>query len=171
MSENEIIELQKKSYKYDQLEIGWRYQDFISRRLYEIGLVCIPHQSRDYQLKYGESFNGIEIKFDRQLKDTGNIYIEIESKSSYYKDKWCPSGAFSEDNSYLYVIGNYEVAYLFAKNQLRDLFNRKKDKIKVVETQNSKGFLLHADFLENSPLVIKKLVFKGKKNETSITNN
>lgn len=163
MSENEILELQKKAYKYDMLEVGWRYQDFISRRLYEFGLVCIPHQSRDYQLKYGESMNGIEIKFDRQLKDTGNIYIEIESKSTYYSNKWCPSGAYSQDNSYLYVIGNYEVAYLFAKNQLRDLYERKKDKIRLVETENSKGFLLTANFLENSPLVIKKLTFKENK--------
>lgn len=163
MSENEIIELQKKSYKYDQLEIGWRYQDYVSRRLYKIGIVCITHQSRDYQIKYGECMNGIEIKFDRQLKDTGNIYIEVESRSAYYTDKWCPSGVFANDNAYLYVIGNYEVAYLFSKKQLQALYENKAEKLKFVETETSKGFLLSINFLENSPLAILKLDFKGEK--------
>jgi hypothetical protein len=63
-------------------EEALKYQDFVvDLLLKEIGLAVTNYSSRYYQLKYGENKQGIEIKLDLRMTDTGNVSIEVAEKS------------------------------------------------------------------------------------------
>lgn len=148
--------------KYAKLEKGWEYQDFIAEQFLKIGLLFLPYQSRKYQLTKGESVNGIEVKFDDKLKETHNIYIETESRSPYYTNKWTKSVVMDlNSNSWLYVIGDYQSCFIFAVNQLRAYADY--PKFKKVETETSRGYLIPTSDPIINKLCIKKIHFKEER--------
>lgn len=140
MSDKELYDLQKECQKYKYLEKGWEYQDFVMMALLKVGITLQCYQSKAYQTKYGESLNGIEIKYDKKLQDTGNIYIEVESRSPYYTNQWTPSGIMCKDKSWLYLIGDYNEIFIFGKKTLKRYVNS--GKFKYTETETSKGWLI-----------------------------
>lgn len=86
--------------------------------------------SKLYQLKVGENLQGFEIKYDERCTDTGRLSIEVAEKSRNDSNlRWTPSGIFRDDNTWLYIQGNYNVIYVFAKNWLIRWHNLKKPKI------------------------------------------
>lgn len=124
---------------YTSLEKGLQYQDYIVEKVLKLGVPLPIYTSKKYQIEKGESPFGIEIKFDSQLEKRKSLYIEIAEKR---KDKieYIPSGIFRKDNSILYLIGDYQKAFIFSKRILKDLsFNKK---YKRITTETSKGFLL-----------------------------
>ena len=130
-------------YYKDKLETGLEFQDHvIDSLLKEVGLVISPYSSRRYQRKKGESAQGIEIKFDMEHEKTGNLFIETEEKTSPDKTYWTPSGIYRDDNSWLYVIGNYSVLYIFDKKWLRRLCESGKYPVFEIKRGTSRGFLL-----------------------------
>ncbi len=94
----------------------------------------------------GENLQGIEVKFDRKFRETGNLFIETSERSTP-ESQWHPSGILKEDNSWAYAIGDYEKLYVFAIKQLRILY--KKGLYKEVSTPTSEGFLLPLMTAEN----------------------
>ena len=62
-------------YRKEKMESAGVYQDFIVDLLWGHGIPIAQYTSREYQLNVGESKNGIEIKHDERLVDTGNLYI------------------------------------------------------------------------------------------------
>jgi len=116
-----------------KLEEGLAYQDFISDRFGLVGFA-----SKKYQQLVGENKLGLEIKLDNEYKKTGNLYIELYEKTDKGNENFVESGIFRDDNTVLYLIGNYAEAYLFSKRTLVAV----KDKFKHVETETSKGYLL-----------------------------
>ena len=120
-------------YYTTQLEDGFVYQDFISEQL---GINCF--RSRWYQDKRGENALGIEIKLDKKFRQTGNLYIETEEKTNANNQNWVVSGIMRNDGSVLFLIGDYECAYLIPKRTLLTL----RKQCREVETETSKGFLL-----------------------------
>ncbi len=129
-------------YYKESLEKGLTYQDFVVEKLYEIGLPIISYSSKKYQHMIGENKCGFEIKFDDKTKETGNIYIEVSEKSNPINPEYIASGIYRNDNSWLYIVGNYEKIFIFPKNYLRMLHDKKK--FKEVQTPTSKGFLIPA---------------------------
>ena len=127
------------SYYRTQLEKSLEYQDFVADKLYEVGISLNCYSSIKYQNEKGESRAGIEIKFDDQRKRTGNIYIEYAEKSNPNNKNYVPSGIERKDNTWLYVIGDYDVIYILAKNWLQQFKNLKD--IRHVTTATSKGYL------------------------------
>ena len=123
-----------------KLEQGLHYQDFVIEKLYDRGLPIISYASKEYQNMIGENKAGIEIKNDTKFSITGNFYVEIAEKSNANNLNYIASGIFRNDNTWLYVIGNKEWIYVFAKNQLILLYNAKI--YKEVITSTSQGFLL-----------------------------
>ena len=123
------------------LEAGLSYQDFVIDRLYEVGIPLISYSSKKYQTLIGENKAGIEIKFDRKFRETGNFYIETAEKSNARNIDYVPSGIFRSDNTWLYIIGDYQTIYVFSKEQLKKC----KDKYRQVETPTSRGFLIPVD--------------------------
>ncbi len=105
----------------DSLEVGATFQDFVSRELAHFGIPITYYVSRRYQQNIGESVQGIEIKLDRLCTKTGRLSIETAEKTKALNDDWIPSGIYRNDNTWLYVQGNSEILYLFAKNVLIQL--------------------------------------------------
>lgn len=147
---------------YEELEEANRYQDFISVELmkrlgWSIGLFTSKH----YQYNYGESLAGVEIKYDKKMASTKNLYIETHERHSTDK-KFVASGINRQDNTLFWCIGDYNTAYIFVKAQLKHLCeNFKSNGFKQVETDTSKGVLIPISYFEKHELlVVKKLNFK-----------
>lgn len=146
----------------EELEDTLKYQDFITIQLHKRGWVVNQLASKFYNVTYGESISGIEIKQDKKLKETNNLYIETAEKHN--AKEFVPSGVNRNDNTILWCIGNYDVAYILSKKQLKYICDNV-DKYKIyglrrVETETSKGVLIPTKFLEDNDIyVIKKLIF------------
>lgn len=93
-------------YYQDQLEKGLQYQDFVADKLYNIGWSLNCYSSKKYQYEKGESRSGIEIKFDNQMKNTHNLYIEYAEKSHPNNKIYIPSGIERVDNTIIVCIGD-----------------------------------------------------------------
>lgn len=136
-------------YYKNKLKSGHEYQDFIMEQLIKHGIIIQVYSSAKYQHEKGESICGIEIKYDSLIKETGNLYIEVAEKSNEQISEFTPSGIFRDDNTWLYLIGDYEEAYLFSKKQLQAVMSSQKMKdkrgIKEVKTDTSVGYLYPKD--------------------------
>jgi hypothetical protein len=140
-----------------QLEIGLKFQDFISDKLIEsLGIPLTSYSSKEYQNYKGENRQGFEIKFDDRFKETNNLYIEIEEKSNPDNAYYVKSGIYRDDNTWLYLIGDYDEVFIFGKKILQ--FMHKSNNYRIVTTPTSKGLLVPKNKADE--LCIKKLVFK-----------
>lgn len=136
-----------------QLEEAARYQDFITDELLKRGIVLNQYASREYQQKVGESASGIEIKYDKRMTETGNVYIEVAEKSNPSLPDYTESGVYRKDNTWLYLIGNYKKALLMSKRQLRVCIEygeewRKRAGIVYREIATSQGYTFPVAYCE-----------------------
>lgn len=128
-------------YYSEKLQEGLEFQDFITDLLIkEIGISLSSYSSKKFQNTIGENKQGFEIKFDNKMIDTGNIYIEVKEKSNPDNANYVDSGIYRNDNTWLYLIGNYTTVYIFGKSLLKLMYESKK--YKEVQTSTSIGFLL-----------------------------
>lgn len=149
----------------DDIRQGEEYQDFIQHELAKRGMTFLCNTSRKYQWQEGESFGGLEIKYDRLMYKTGNVFIETEAES---KDKthFIEGGIYKKDNAWLFLIGDYKEAFLFSKYQLQKMWETQKDVyvnsgyIIPKEQSYSKGFLITRKMLENSSFVLNRFIFE-----------
>jgi len=140
-------------YYKEKLEQGLRFQDHVTELLIkELGISLSTYSSREWQLR-GENKQGIEIKFDDKHKETGNFYIEIKEKSDPANPAYANSGIYRKDNTWLYIIGDYDRVYVFGKTFLQNL--HKSGKCREVKTSTSIGFLLPQEMADRYSL--KKL--------------
>jgi hypothetical protein len=126
-----------------QLEKGLDYQDFIIDLLSEVmGISLSQYASKKYQL-VGETKQGIEIKYQSKMADYGNLYIETEEKSNAANRFFVRSGIYRDDNTWLWITGDYSIQYVFSKLTLVRL--HKCGRYRYAEPRDyatSKGFLL-----------------------------
>jgi len=131
----------KRSY-----EDGIEFQDFVCEKmLSELGIAFTNYQSMKFQFASGENKQGIEIKLDKDITSTLNASIEIAERTR--KDRvFVPSGIYRNDNSWLYIQGNYKIIFIFAKNILMLLHKsgRYKDEVPV-KVPTIKRFLMPLD--------------------------
>ena len=127
-------------YYKEKLEQGLEFQDHVTELLMsELGISLSSYSSRKWQLR-GENKQGIEIKYDAVHNRTGNFYIEVSEKSAPDNPAYVPSGIYRDDNTWLYIIGDYEKLYIFGKSFLCNLHKSGKCVEKQIDT--SRGFLL-----------------------------
>lgn len=122
----------------DTLNIGQEYQDYIVEYLSKnMGIAISLFQSKKYQYKIGETVQGVEIKYDarstgdctyNECKPSGNVGIEVAEKTKASNNNFIDSGIYRNDNTWLYIVGNYHCAWIFSKNLLRILHNSGKYK-------------------------------------------
>ena len=116
-------------------EEALEFQDFVADVLRkELGLVITNYTSRKWQFNVGENRQGIEIKLDTNILKTGNVSIEIGEKSRKELKEYTPSGILRNDNSWLYIQGNYDVVFIFAKRVLLLLYNSGRYRIDCLPT-------------------------------------
>jgi len=128
-------------YYQRMMELGNEFQDYVADVLAKtLGINITAYMSQKYQYNKGENRQGIEIKFDDKYKQTGNLYIEIAEKREETNNDFVDSGIYRQDNTWLYVIGNYNIIFIFFKKFLVCL--HKTHKYEEVKTPTSKGFLL-----------------------------
>lgn len=108
---------------------GVEYQDFIVEQLARRGLIVQVFASKRYQFDRGESFTGAEIKLDRRCTETGRLSIEVAEKARADVADWSPSGILRNDNAWLYMQGNHEIVFVFAKNWLRRFYWQRKPRV------------------------------------------
>ena len=105
---------------------GDMYQDFISDALTkELGWTISIYKSKKYQFEKGESRQGVEIKLDNWCSRSKRLSVETEEKTELEKS-FVKSGIYRKDNSIIYIQGNYEIIFIFAKGLLQMLHNTKK---------------------------------------------
>lgn len=142
-----------------ELEECLIYQDFITMQLYKLGWSVNQLASRKYNIEVGESIAGIEIKNDKRMSDTGNIYVELAEKGQ--KGIFVQSGINRQDNTIFWCIGDFKTVYILVKKQLKYLCdNYQKFGFKTVKTETSHGVLIPTKFLDEHDIyVVKKLIF------------
>ena len=127
-------------YYKEMLEKGLKFQDFVVKEMYKKGIPIVSYNSKEYQYNEGENVAGFEIKFDDCMAKTGNLYIEISEKSSEEMEFFTPSGIYRNDNSWIYLIGNYSEFFLFAKKHLQAV--HKRGSFKKVGNSTSNGIVI-----------------------------
>ena len=146
------------------LQRGLEYQDFVFdqlRRMDGMPIFLGAYSSVKYQCGKGEGPSGLEVKYDAKFRETGNLFIETAEKSYSYQDTFHPSGVMSNDNSWLYLVGDYEEAFIFAKNLLRAFCVKSNEEIKYKEIPTAQGFIFPLDYIERKCLCAKHIFFKG----------
>lgn len=128
------------NYYKEKLEQGLTYQDFVVEQLYDAGIPLISYSSKKYQCLIGENKAGIEIKNDNLFRKYGNFYFEYAEKSDKNNANYVNSGILRNDNTWLWVQGDYEDIYVFSKKQLVIAYNSGKFEFKQQPT--SKGFVM-----------------------------
>ena len=143
------------NYKEDvykpQMEESDEFEDYaLDILMKKLGIMVRSYKSRKYQMEVGENTGGFEIKLDKESSNTGNLYIETDEKSDPGNDKYVKSGIYRNDNTIIYLIGNYECFWMFDKNILRRLVENKKTNCAHIEntTKTSWGYLLPTDIAD-----------------------
>lgn len=124
----------------DTLNIGHEFQDYIIEYLCtKLGISISIFQSKKYQYKIGETVQGVEIKYDarstgdctyKECSASGNVGIEVAEKTKASNNNFVPSGIYRNDNTWLYIVGNYHQAWIFSKSILKVLHESGKYKTK-----------------------------------------
>lgn len=128
-------------YRKIQEKAGSLYQDFIVDLAWSQGLAITLYSSEEYQKGIGESRTGAEIKYDRQYAKTGNIYIEVAEKARPRPGNYAPAGIYApKRNTWLYIIGDYNIVFLFLKKIL--ILLDKNGRYRRVEKPTSQAFLI-----------------------------
>ena len=131
------------AYYRRQLENGQLFQDFVVDACWtHLGLAVVQYNSKVYQQTVGESRTGVEIKHDMKFKKTGNLWIEISEKARPRPGPYAQSGIMRDDNTWLYVIGDYDKFFIFAKSLLIALSRSERYRVQENGTKTSCGFLL-----------------------------
>jgi len=105
---------------------GIEFQDFVCIKLAEENIILQNMASKKYQYAIGENLQGWEIKLDNLCTQTNRLSIEIAEKSKADNPVWVNSGIYRNDNSWLYIQGNMNVIFIFAKKILVGLHKSKK---------------------------------------------
>ena len=139
----------QQEYYQKQLADGQLYQDFAVDCCWSIlGLAVVQYGSKLYQHQVGESRTGVEIKHDKRYAETGNLYIEVGEKASIRNGEHAASGIERGDNSWLYLIGDYNTIFVFSKRLLQQLHKCGKYEVFEISMKTSRGFLLPGEDAE-----------------------
>jgi hypothetical protein len=111
-------------------EVGIEFQDFVCLELAKDNIILQNLGSKLYQIRVGENLQGFEIKYDARCTDTNRLSIEVAEKSRNDPNlPWTPSGIMRDDNSWLYIQGNHDIIFVFAKNHLRRYHDQRRPEI------------------------------------------
>lgn len=112
---------QRNSGYIDSLEVGNTFQDFVCIELAKQSIILQNINSKKFQYECGENLQGFEIKFDGTSLKTNRLSIEVSEKVNGQSDQWVESGIYRNDNSWLYIQGNYSFIWVFSKKLLQEL--------------------------------------------------
>jgi len=130
-------------YRDVQIQNGEEYQDFVVDCCWDLlGLAVVQYASALYQKTVGESRTGVEIKHDMKFGVTGNLWIELAEKAVPRPGPYAKSGIQRHDNSWLFIIGDYDTVFVFPITLLRLLASSGRYRHIENGSKTSVGFLL-----------------------------
>lgn len=129
----------------ESFEKGLAFQDFVCIQLAKRNIVLQNISSKKYQFEFGENLQGFEIKLDQRCTDTGRLSIEVAEKSARNVSVWTPSGICRDDNSIVYIQGNYDCFWVFMKNWLLRYLDQKSPQIEEFNGTIRRFFLPISD--------------------------
>ncbi|NLN33176.1 MAG: hypothetical protein GX159_06235 [Flavobacteriaceae bacterium] len=143
----------KNSYFKRQLQEAFLFENFIAEKIKtEYGLDIEPFFSSQGQYELGENALGIEIKNDKLIKETGNIYIEFQEKSGEHLSNYTNSGILKQDNTRYFLMGDYSEFFILRKSDLLEVYREELNLIakgiasvrgvEFKQISTSKGFIL-----------------------------
>jgi len=139
------------------LDEGIEYQEFIRRILIkDIGINIEYYKTFHEQMTKGESIQGFEIKYNSRCDKFG-CWIETQERSSVHKE-YVMSGIYRNDNTWLYICGNYDMVFIFAKKHLQRIKEKNIFKEKEIKIKTSIGYNIPIDKCEYYS--IKKIQIK-----------
>lgn len=127
-------------YSSDLIE-GRKYERFIKAYFWiYLGIRLHLFDTYDEQMKYGETQEGFEIKYQRKMKETGNVYIETVAIPNIYTKREVPGALFRNDNSHTWIMGDYKE---FWTVQLRTLLRLYEDRVyRIIRCKYGEGYLI-----------------------------
>jgi hypothetical protein len=154
----------KTEYFTKQLEEAFLFENYIANLLkdqFNMEIGAFMDAQGQYDL--GENALGIEIKNDKLVQKTGNLYIEYAEKSNANNNKYVPSGILKDDNTRYFLIGTAQKFYILPKTQLVTIYEdtlvgKLKGKTRLVEIATSKGVLLPLKFFSSYCLSLEQMV-------------
>jgi len=91
-----------------------------------------------------------------KFEATGNLWIGVKEKSNPENKRYVDSGIHRKDNTWLFIIGNYNEIFVFTKKLLMLLYKSGRYKVIQNTTKTSEGFLLNrADAEKYAAKIIK----------------
>lgn len=142
----------KTEYFKTKLQEAFEFENFIAQKIkVEYDYDIEPYLTPEGQYDLGENALGIEIKNDKILKKTRNIYIEVAEKSNKLLNKYTKSGILKNDETIYFLLGDYDEFYIFFKNKLLSIYkeelklfregkpSKRGIKFKIIST--SQGFI------------------------------
>lgn len=139
----------------ENLKLGQDYEKFVTEKLQVILSMKITRYNTKWTQLRGENKEGIEIKYDRLMRKFNRIYIETAEKRNAYNPKYAPSGICRGDNTKIYIIGDYDTAYIF---DIKDLLLLYKQKPRWVYhppmTKTSIGFCIPIEYARKLAMFI-----------------
>lgn len=157
----------------DSLEVGTTFQDFVCIAIAKHNIILQNIASKKYQYQHGENLQGFEIKYDARCtgdhntKATNQLSIEIAEKTKAENINFVDSGIYRQDNSWLYIHGNYMMFWIFSKTILQMLHKAKRYAEHELPTVR-KFYLPIADA---DKYCCKKFVFIGEQQKLSLNGN
>jgi hypothetical protein len=154
----------KTDYFTKQLEDAFLFENYIAQLLkdrYKLEIGAFMDAKGQYDL--GENALGIEIKNDKLLHKTGNLYIEYQEKSHPENTTFVNSGILKKDNTRFFLIGTADRFYILKKSRLLQLYKevvngQHRDKIRLVSIATSKGMLLPLRYFKNDCITLEQMV-------------
>ena len=101
------------------IQDGLEFQDLVTDRLAQDGIIIQNYCSKAYQLQKGENRQGWEIKLDNRCTETGRLSIEVAERTALDRP-WVPSGIYAGHSAF-YIHGNRERFWLFETSFLQRL--------------------------------------------------
>jgi hypothetical protein len=118
------------------------FEDFVfDTMLHERKLVVGGYRSRHYQVAHGESATGVEVKFDREFRNTGNLFVETMERANV-NEQMLPSGIYHPTNPWLRALGDDSPFWVFATQTLRNIHEQAICREAENRTHTGRGFLL-----------------------------
>jgi hypothetical protein len=146
------------SYYAVQMAAGEAFERLVLDRLYDEWRTRLPRcETKADQITYGDTYLGLEIKFDQQFAETGNLCIEIAERTHAAKPgavdtAYIDAGIYAASSAWLYGIGNAAEFFIFSRRTLQRIheqlshglivFKFEKRDSPFYETPTSRGFLI-----------------------------
>lgn len=145
---------------------GMEFEDFVREKCSEIGLILQRFSSAKYQYEHGDGRID-EIKLDARMRD--RLSIEIAEKSKASNRLFVPSGIYAKGDFFLYIQGNYDIIFIFARNFLQRL--HKYGDYDKGETPTLKSFYLPLPHAFKYAITVICINEKGKLLEKQFGND